>query len=81
MRDYRERKRLAHEDYDAAKPTIGRLKTECGERIRELEAEVARLKSELATRSERPWSTAIINGVVRAPEFRPVPKPSAKSHR
>lgn len=50
MRDYRKRQRGEHEHYDAMKPLIGQIKTEAGERIRELEAEVARLKRELAGR-------------------------------
>jgi hypothetical protein len=51
MREYRASKKAAHERYDEAKPLIGHLKTlahEQAERIVELEAEVARLKRDLA---------------------------------
>jgi hypothetical protein len=48
MREYRARKRAAHERYDEAKPLIGALKS----RITELEEEVRHLKEELAKRPD-----------------------------
>jgi uncharacterized small protein (DUF1192 family) len=67
MREYRARKKAAHEDYDAAKPTIGRIKSECHDRIAELEAEVARLKRELAARTT-------VGPAFNSRPFTPVPK-------
>ena len=66
MREYRRRQKAVHEDYDAAKPTIGRIKSECHERITALEAEVARLKRELAARPQA--------HVFNSRPFTPVPK-------
>lgn len=84
MREYRARKKAAHEDYDAAKPTIGRIKSECAERIRQLEEEVRHLKAELAN---RPMGLVIGPGrrppVVLDEDYskrpiRPVPKRSGR---
>jgi hypothetical protein len=66
MREYRRRQKTTHEHYDAVKPEIGRIKTEASVRIAELEAEVVRLKRELASRPA-------VHAFNSRP-FRPVPK-------
>jgi uncharacterized small protein (DUF1192 family) len=66
MREYRAKRRSEHEHYDAMKPLIGQIKTEASERIRALEAEVARLKRELAARPAE--------STFNSRPFTPVPK-------
>ena len=72
MREYRARKRAAHERYDEAKPLIGALKT----RIGELEEEVRHLKAELAKRPNptTAYYDTLKKRAFNTQPFTPVPK-------